>query len=249
MTPKMSSAARAWLLMGLVALLIPAMLEARPGASRLLGAEPRAEDSPRGESELDPTQQLAKRQQQVADQFRHLQDVLLRMAELTAGTDPRRAALLKQAVAQSEQRLIGVQLRTLVDLLNNDRLSRAIEGQDDVTRDLDALVELLLSENRADRIRSEKARIRDYLKQLNEIIKRQKGIQGRTAGSGDPQRLADEQGELADKTGGLAREIQTNEQPADDSPGGAGIEDGSEGKGKSAPSEGQGQTQGQSQGQ
>jgi len=155
--------------------------------------------------------QLALEQQQVAEKFSRFEDVLLRMAELTAASDPRRAALLKKAVALSKERLIDVQFDTLVDLIEGDRLSRAIENQDGVRKDLESLLELLLSENRADRIQSEKARIRSYLKELNEIIKRQKGIQGRTAGSGDAQRLAGEQGSLAEKTGELGRQIEANE--------------------------------------
>ena len=47
--------------------------------------------------------------------------VLLRMAELTASTDPRRAALLRKAVAQSEERLIDVQFEAIIGLLNKDQ--------------------------------------------------------------------------------------------------------------------------------
>src|SRR5262245_50299277 len=57
-------------------------------------APPKAAASPQGD---DP---LATRQSQVADRFKELERLLLRMAELTAPTDPRRAALLRRAVAQ-----------------------------------------------------------------------------------------------------------------------------------------------------
>jgi hypothetical protein len=151
-------------------------------------------------------------QEQIADKFVRLENTLLRMAELSAATDPRRAALLKKTVAQSKERLIGVQLESLVELLRNDQLSKAIENQDSVEGDLRALLELLLSENRAKRLESEKARIRAYLKRLNQIIKQQKGIQGRTAGAGEPKRLAGEQGKLADDTGRLAQDVQASEE-------------------------------------
>jgi hypothetical protein len=164
--------------------------------------------------EPGPAETLSVDQEQIADDFQHLQDLMLRMAELSQWTDPRRAALLKRAIRQSEEKLIGVQFESLIELLEKDRLSRAIENQDNLQQDLEALLGLLLSEDRARRAESEKARIRQYLKQLNRIINQQKGVQGRTAGTAAPGPLADEQQELADKTGDLAKEIKNHEEPA-----------------------------------
>lgn len=161
-----------------------------------------------------PADKLGVEQQGIADSFRHLQDLLLRMAELSELADPRRAALLKKAVRESEERLIGVQFESLVELLEKDRLSRAIENQDNLREDLEALLELLLSENRSMRVESEKARIREYVKRLNQIIKQQKDVQGRTAGTGRTGPLADQQQKLADKTGDLAQDVQQKEERA-----------------------------------
>ena len=135
----------------------------------------------------------------------------LEWPELSANTDPRLAALLKKAVAQSKDRLIAVRLEQIVDLLDKNQLSRAIDGQIEVDADLHALLELLLSENRAKSIEKEKDRIRRYIKELNRIIKQEKEIQGRTMGGGDAKRLADEQGKLAQKTGGLTEDMKANE--------------------------------------
>ena len=101
--------------------------------------------------------------------------------------------------------MIAVRLERLVELLGKEQLSRALENQTELDQDLRALLELLMSENRAKSIESEKARIREYLKQLGGIIKQQKDIQGRTAGGDDPKRLAGEQGKVADKTGGVGQ--------------------------------------------
>ena len=181
----------------LVLLLFPAHVLAQP---------PKADEPPKADN-------LAGEQERVANDFSHLEDVLLRMAELTAGSDPRRAALLKRAVAESKERLVDSQFQTLVELLKNDRLSQAIKDQKAVTEDLQSLLELLLRENRADRLRSEKDRIRAHLKELGEIINRQKSLQSRSVESDDPQRLAGQQGSLAEKTGNLAREMRTAEEP------------------------------------
>lgn len=155
---------------------------------------------------------LALEQQRLSDRFKRFEGLILRMAELSAATDPRRAALLRKAVAQSKERLISVQMETLVDLLRKDELGRALENQQAVEKDLMALLDLLMSENRAKRLESEKARIREYLKRLSALINQQKDIQGRTAGGGEPKALAEEQGRAADKAGGLAKDIQKNEE-------------------------------------
>ncbi len=198
--------------------------------------EPNAKqkDQASDQDESSPTDRLALEEQRIAERFQHLQQVLLRMAELTAATDPRRAALLKKAFQQSEEQFINKQFEMLVSTLKKDRLADAVERQTDLDRDLRALLKLLLSENRARRIEAEKARIRRYLKILNRIIKQQKDVQGRTAGGGNPKGLSGEQGRLAKKTGELAKDIKQNEE-----------EEG-EGKGKG---EGEGQGQGQGQGE
>jgi hypothetical protein len=164
------------------------------------------------ESEAGPADKLSLEERRIAEKYKHLEDVLLRMAELNAATDPRRAALLKKAVAQSKDELISVRFERLVELLGKDQLSRALENQAELDQDLYSLLELLMSENRSKSIENEKARIREYLKELNTIIKQERDIQGRTAGDDEPKRLAGEQKKVADKTGNLAKQIQKNEE-------------------------------------
>ncbi|MEX0677501.1 MAG: hypothetical protein WD063_10530 [Pirellulales bacterium] len=159
---------------------------------------------------------LATEQQQVADRFRELERLLLRMAELTAPTDPRRAALLKRAVAQSKDRAIDQRFDELVKLLRDERLAAVVTNQGEVHNDLVKLLELLLSEDRSKRIETEKERVRDYLKRVNKIIKEQKAVQGETERRGDAGKLADQQSELAGKTGELAKDIDASGQKKPD---------------------------------
>ena len=56
-------------------------------------------------------------QSTIAEQYRRFEAVLLRMAELTAATDPRRAALLRQAVEQSKNRAINDRFDSIVKFL------------------------------------------------------------------------------------------------------------------------------------
>ncbi len=181
--------------------------------------QPKSADSDQREKGAETADSLATRQEQIAEKYKHLEDVLLRMAELSAATDPRRAVLLKKAVAQSKDELIAVRLDRLVDLLGKEQLSRALESQTEVEQDLHTLLELLLSENRQKHIENEKARIREYLKRIGALINQQKDIQGRVAGGDDAKRLVGEQGKVAGKTGELAHDVRKSETPASPGPG------------------------------
>lgn len=184
------AACLAWLTIVLAAGNLPAAAEtdkaqADPADAK---ATDKATDKEPEKAAADAAEKLSLQQQRIHDKFQHLERMLLRMAELSELTDPRRAALLKKAVKQSGDQFIDVQFEALVRLLRQDQLSRALENQKDIDQDLRALLELLLSENRAKRIEAEKTRIRNYLKRLNRIIKEQKDVQGRTKGPRRPKR-------------------------------------------------------------
>ncbi|MCE5267811.1 MAG: hypothetical protein LLG00_07985 [Planctomycetaceae bacterium] len=178
-------------------------------------AAPAAADGTAKPKQPSAADKLVQEQKNLAERYKHLEDVLLRMAELSATNDPRRAALLKKAVAQSKEQLISVRFDQLVELLGKEQLSRALENQGDLEQDLRSLLELLMSENREKTVQAEKARIREYLKRINTLIKRQEDIQARTAGGDRAKPLADEQAKLADKTGDLAQDIRKNEEKTD----------------------------------
>jgi hypothetical protein len=184
---------------------------------------------------------LALEEQRIADKYKHLEEVMLQMAELSAQTDSRRAALLKKAIAQSKDQLIAVRIERLIEFLEKDQLSPAIENQTQLDQELRGLLEMLLSENRAKRIQSEKARLREYLKRLGNILKQEKDVQARTADRDDVKLLAGQQGKIAEKTGGLAKDIQTNEE------GGLQKAEGGEENNSDDKNKGRGQNQGESQ--
>jgi hypothetical protein len=117
-----------------------------------------------------------------------------------------------RAVEQSKERLTKTQLDTLVKLLNQKQLKRAVDGQTTVQTDLKALLELLMSEDRSDRLNSEQQRIKEYIKEVERLIRLEKSLQGQTEGGADAKKLANEQGRIAGQTGDLARKIRENEE-------------------------------------
>ncbi len=154
---------------------------------------------------------LALRQSQIADRYRQLETMLLKMAEYDASTNPRRAALLRQTLAKSKERQLNGRLNELVKLFQREQLQKAVDGQISVNSDLKELLDLLLSEDRPDRIKNEQARVRGYIKQLDRMIRKQKSIQGRTEGGTDTKRMAEDQKGLADQTKKLGDDIDEAE--------------------------------------
>lgn len=165
------------------------------------------------ENEPSSVENLAVAQGKVADKYARLELLLIRMAEIEATSNPQRAALLKRAAQQSTDRLTRQQLNTLVKLLTPPaQLKRAIDEQQQVVTDLKALLELLQSEDRSDRLKNEQSRIRDYIKDVDRLIRLQRAVQGRTEGGEDQAKLAGDQEQVADRTGELAKRIQENEE-------------------------------------
>ena len=174
----------------------------------------RAQDPPATEgdsaepSPKSPVQQLAVEQEQLAGKYQRLEDLLFKMADFEAATNPRRAALLRQAFKQSKDRLTHTQLNNIVQLLQDRQLKRALDGQQTARQDLEALLELLQSENRSDRMKTEAQKIKDYIKELKRLESLQRSLRGSTEGGADVKQLAKNQQQVADRTGNLGKQLE-----------------------------------------
>ena len=162
---------------------------------------------------------LLVEQQRLARRFAELEGQLIALAEYIAAEDPLRAAMLRRAVKLARERAIGANFQQAAKNIESDRvreLDGALAVQRRIETDLKSLLELLGSENRAQRVKSEKARIREYVKILGRVIKQQEGIQGRTQGGEDAKSLAERQARLAQQADELAQRIKANEEPPAD---------------------------------
>ncbi|MBL9122921.1 MAG: hypothetical protein JNG90_04770, partial [Planctomycetaceae bacterium] len=191
--------------------------ETDPPAAAQPAAPPAPSEAPPAGAPVDSKEAAAKlslEQEQIAERYRKFEELLLRMAELTAAEDPTRAALLRQTVARSKERLVGMQFERIIELLGGDRLTGAVNNQNDVVQDLKGLLDLLLSEDRAERLKSEQERIRGYLKEVNKLIKDQQGVQAQTSRGGQTDPLAQRQGKLAERTEQLGKQMSDDEAQA-----------------------------------
>ncbi|MFP6587603.1 MAG: hypothetical protein VB814_08155, partial [Pirellulaceae bacterium] len=180
--------------------------------------------------------QLALSQSQIAERYKRIEELILRMAEFEAANNPKRAALLRQAYKQSRDNLTATQLQTIVRLLNQEQLKRAVDTQAESQVALQKLLELLMTEDRSDRLQNEKNRIRAYIREVERLLREQRSIQGQNQGGADAERIAKQQGELAGKTGDLADKIRENEEG-----GKPGEGEGKPGEGEGKPGEGEGE--------
>ena len=171
--------------------------DAAPAANRLRDAAPAV-----------ATDTLSDEQNQVAEKYRRLEDLIFKMADFEATSNPRRAALLKQAYKQSKDRLTQSQLAAIVALLSQKQYKRALDGQEIARKDLQELLQLLLSEDRSDRLKTETQRMKDHIKELQRLQRLQRSVRGQTEGGADPKELAEKQSKVADRTGELAKQLE-----------------------------------------
>ncbi len=179
-------------------------------ATRTAAAQEPAAQSPERPkpAEAGSAAALSREQEELAEKYKRFEEVLVRMAELTAPSDPKRAALLRKAVAESKQQLIGVQLDKLVELLAQDRLSVAINNQGDLNKDLAELLHLLLTEEREKGLKDKRASVKEQIRRVNELINKERQLQGQTANGGEMRGLAQGQGKVAEDAGKLAKDMQ-----------------------------------------
>ncbi len=222
-------------------LLLPLALGLMLGVTAPLAAQEKAADSPAAPAKQSPDDAapqsdesqpaeagaaLALRQSQIADRYKRLEELIYKLAAIEASENPQRAALLTRAYKQSQDALTRLELEKTVDFLTQQKYAHAVDAQGSVQGQLKALLELLQSENRADRVKSEQQRIREYIKEVDRLIRIQRGIQGRNEGGADADRLAKEQQQAAERTVRLNQQIQQDQ-------GGQGQQgEGKEGEGK-----------------
>lgn len=178
---------------------------------------------------------LVVEQARIADSYARFKTELLKMAEQMRAADPARAELLEKAAQQMSASGTEDQLRSILKLLDSELVrdvDQALDKQDKVQTDLTALLTLLLSANRDHKASSEKQRLREYIKQIEQAIRVQRGIQGQSERNGELPELSKRQGQLADRTEGIATKIKENEEAAKptEEPKGSGSKDNPDGK-------------------
>jgi hypothetical protein len=169
---------------------------------------------------------LADEQRRVAEKFKRFEQVIKLLAQFSDEADQDQARLLRQVFAEAQARSLDGRFDELVKVLEQKQLARAAGDQEALTQQLEELLAMLLSAERGKELKNEQARVKEFIKQIKQMINKQMELEGRTA-DGDPAKVAPDQNKLADSAGELARKMGS--KPSDATK----PNDGKSGEGKS----------------
>ena len=150
---------------------------------------------------------LAAREQQLLAQYRELEKTFLRLADLLAASDPRRAAVLRSVFEQARDQEVGGRLDTIVQLLEKGQLLKAGTTQASAIEQLRELLTLLEAGDSDRHLANSKEEVKQFLARVSKLIAKQRDIEGSTEAGAREAQLLDRQNALAGETSDLSREL------------------------------------------
>lgn len=157
-------------------------------------------------AELTP-QELEQQQRQLANRFAKLEELFIRMSELEAASNPTRAGILMQAAQLSKQLATQQRLNIASDLLAKGQFTRAIQEQEAGRENLKKLLELLQSENKASRLRDDRKKLEEVLKDIRRLESLQRAQRARTEAGQDIEEAKRDQKDLEKQTGEVEEQL------------------------------------------
>jgi hypothetical protein len=154
---------------------------------------------------------LAAEQSKVRADYQAIEQLIMRLTDAYAKSDPKKAELLKQAYVAGKERRIDGKFESLITLLNRDQLYDATKSQAEVQQDLLKLLELLQSGDQDRELADERERIKQYIARVTRIIKFEEQNKALAEGEADPNNVAESEGKNADRTGQLVKDIDRSE--------------------------------------
>ena len=156
--------------------------------------------------------EILKRQTRLARQYELLEEKLFTLYGFERDKNPTRSKLLEKAFQRSQSSATNDQLKEVVALIESAKLPRAQEQQEEVLDKLKDLLALLQSEDRSKRLKDEIERYQEYLKEVEKLLRLQKGLRGQAEGGSDAQRIAKSESQAAERAGNLSDQIKANEE-------------------------------------
>ena len=159
--------------------------------------------------------EIERRQKKLLNDYQLLEEKLFALYQYEKSKNPTRSKLLEKAYQKSQQSSTIQRLEQATGFLSEAKLKQAEVEQAQTLEDFNNLLALLQSEDRGKRIRDELERYQEYLKEVERLLRIQKGLRGQTEGGGDEQKIAQSESQAADRAKKLAEEIQRNEEQPD----------------------------------
>ncbi len=182
-----------------------------------------AADPPKDNNDLRKT--TAFDQERLRQQFGAFQQSLLTLAQRleksTKPEDREKAAVLRQAIDLAGREGIDTQFSKLVTTLTSSGVTlREIEGaigqNEQLLKTLREMIQILLRDNNATKLKEEQKRLQELIKKLDQIIRSQKVERSKVeSGKGDPEELSKSQGKVTKDTKDLAKAMDKGAKPSD----------------------------------
>ncbi len=154
---------------------------------------------------------LKQRQEQLGDRFSRFETLLLRLADVEASENPERAALLRRASRQARELFILERINGASGALDEGRFAQALKDQKSAQDALGVLLQLLQSEDRQERIRQEKERIRQLVNDLKRLERAQRSTRGQTESNADLKQASEQQSEIEKRAEELANRLKAEQ--------------------------------------
>lgn len=160
---------------------------------------------------------LSDKQEAISQQFKRFETTLHDLGEYMKKTDPGRADLLFRAFGQSKQNQMTVEMQQVLQMLQKGQLGEAVERQENLVKNMQALLALLQSEDRMSEVEKEKQRIKDLLKDVNRLMGQEKDVRAATERGGNQSDLEDKQKQTAKNAKKLVDKIDKQDSEKNDS--------------------------------
>ena len=180
---------RPWCLILLLVVAMPAL--------PALAVEPPGRDAP----------SLAAREAELLERYRDLERSFLRLADLLAVSDPRRAGVLRSAFDRARQEQVQDRVAAIVIMLEQGQLLKAGTSQQDAIAQFRGLLELLESGAGEQQLSDTSKEVRAILGRLATLIARQRALEGQTEAGEAVGELAEKQRVAADEAAALGDDV------------------------------------------
>ena len=180
---------RPWCLILLLVVAMPAL--------PALAVEPPGRDTP----------SLAAREAELLERYRDLERSFLRLADLLAVSDPRRAGVLRSAFDRARQEQVQDRVVAIVIMLEQGQLLKAGTSQQDALAQFRGLLELLESGAGEQQLSDTSKEVRAILGRLATLIARQRALEGQTEAGDAVGELAEKQRVAADEAAALGDDV------------------------------------------
>ena len=162
-----------------------------------------AVDTPRSDATA-----LAAREAELLERYQELERSFLRLADVLAATDPRRAAALRATFDRAREEQLGDRVAAIVAMLEQGQFLKAGTSQKDAIGQFRSLLELLEAGAGDQRAADTTKQLKAFMGRITKQIAKQRDIEGVTEAGGAGRDLTERQQAAADETRTLGDDVQ-----------------------------------------